>query len=335
MTFLLVTLLMFAILVTMIGFLLTTKSKRREQSPKYTEARSSHKVGDSVPLQGRRVVDAVVPVRRRYVDDSMPVPGRRVVESVPMRSSSLSMGQELRPARYISASAAWQRIGRRQKGEPIHWSVITIGLISIFILGLYIFNFVFPHQAFFNLVWFNQSTSASSSSNQQPDTVYHATQNLARIGQLDPAQYSSPQEYHLWAYSACSAASMTEVFDSYGHDYRITDILKVEAQIGEITPQQGLLEDIGIQRTAARFGFKTTWGHNLSLDQVIDTASRGRPVIVSFPPDRYAGGHLLVVIGGDSIQVLVADSSIWNRHAISRTQFLKWWEGFYAIVTPN
>jgi len=128
---------------------------------------------------------------------------------------------------------------------------------------------------------------------------------------------------------------MTEVIDSYGHDYRITDILKVEAQIGEITPQQGLLEDIGIQRTAARFGFKTTWGHDLSLDQVINIASHGRPVIVSFPPDRYAGGHLLVVIGGDSIQVLVADSSILNHHAISRTQFLKWWEGFYAIVTPN
>src|SRR5881275_2361586 len=117
---------------------------------------------------------------------------------------------------------------------------------------------------------------------------------------------------------------MTEVFDSYGRHYRISDVLKVEAQIGEITPQLGLLEDVGIQRTAARFGFKTTWGHNLSLDQIIAIANSGKPVIVSFPPDRYTGGHLLVVTGGDSNRVYLADSSIFNRHSLTRAQFMKW-----------
>jgi len=52
-------------------------------------------------------------------------------------------------------------------------------------------------------------------------------------------------------------------------------------------------------------------------------------------PLPHAGGHLVVVVGGDSNYVLVADSSLWNRHAITRAQFLSWWEGFYAIVTPN
>jgi len=97
----------------------------------------------------------------------------------------------------------------------------------------------------------------------------------------------------------------------------------------------GLLEEVGIARTVAYFGFKTTWGHNLTLDQVIAIANQGKPVIVGFPPDRYAGGHLIVVIGGNSSEVFVADSSLWNRHAISRAQFLAWWEGFSAIVTPN
>jgi hypothetical protein len=128
---------------------------------------------------------------------------------------------------------------------------------------------------------------------------------------------------------------MTEVFDAYGRHYRITDVLKIEAQIGEMTPQLGLLEEVGVQRTAARFGFKTTWGHNLSLDQVISIANAGRPVIVSFPPDRYAGGHLLVVTGGDSATVRLPDSSLWNHKALSRAQFLNWWGGFYAIVTPQ
>jgi hypothetical protein len=157
---------------------------------------------------------------------------------------------------------------------------------------------------------------------------------VVRISQLDPAQYASSQQFQLWAYSACSTASMTEVFDSYGRHLRIADVLKIEAQLGEITPQLGLVEDVGIQRTAAKIGFNTTWGHNLSLDQVIAIANSGQPVIVSFPPDRYAGGHLLVVTGGNSTVVQLADSSLWNRKALSRAQFLAWWEGFYAIVRP-
>jgi Peptidase_C39 like family len=163
----------------------------------------------------------------------------------------------------------------------------------------------------------------------------NASQQLVRISQLDPAQYNSPEEYNTWAYSACSAASMTEVFNAYGHHYRVTDILNVEAQIGEITPALGLLRPEGVEHTAAQFGFKTTWGNAWSLDQVIETANRGNPVIVSFPPDRYDGGHILVVTGGNGTTVYLADTSGWNRHSLSSAQFLQWWEGFAAVVTPQ
>jgi hypothetical protein len=163
----------------------------------------------------------------------------------------------------------------------------------------------------------------------------NASQQLVRISQLDPNQYSSSDEYNAWAYSACSAASMTEVFNAYGPHYRITDILKVEAQLGEITPALGLVRPEGIEHTAAQFGFKTTWGNAWTLDRVINTANQGMPVIVSFPPDRYDGGHILVVTGGDSSLVYLADSSLWNRHSLTRGQFLQWWEGFAAVVTPR
>ena len=73
--------------------------------------------------------------------------------------------------------------------------------------------------------------------------------------------------------------------------------------MGAITPQLGLLDEPGVANTASRFGFHTLWGHQLTLDQVIQIANKGRPVIVSFPPDRYAGGHLVVVTGGDSNSV--------------------------------
>jgi Peptidase_C39 like family len=180
-------------------------------------------------------------------------------------------------------------------------------------------------------------TTGSSRASTQGTTSFSASRALLRLNQMDEAQYSSPQEYNTWAGSACSSASMTEVINSYGHRYRITDILQVESQIGEITPQQGLLEEVGIQRTLSRFGFKTTWGHNFSLDQIIAIADQGHPVIVSFPPGTsqdYAPGHLLVVTGGNSSSVLLADSSLWNRHSLSRALFLDWWRGFYAIATP-
>jgi Peptidase_C39 like family len=165
-------------------------------------------------------------------------------------------------------------------------------------------------------------------------TALSASQQLVRISQLDPNQYSSSAEWNTWAYSACSTASMTEVFDAYGRSFRITDVLKVEANIGAITPQLGLVDPSGIQLTAAQFGFKTNWGNSWTLDQVISTANSGKPVIVSFPPDRYAGGHILVVTGGDSTYVYLADTSLWNRHSLTRAGFLQWWEGFAAVVTP-
>jgi hypothetical protein len=204
----------------------------------------------------------------------------------------------------------------------------------VFVLGLFTLSIVFPHSAVLNLVWFANSSQPTPAANQK-EAFSGTSQPLVRISQLDPAQYNSPQEYATWAYSACSAAALTEVLNAFGRHYRVTDVLKVEAQINEITPQLGLLEESGIQRTAAQFGFKTSWGHNLSLDQVISTANRGEPVIVSFPPDRYAGGHILDVIGGDSQRVLLADTSRWNRQSLSRSQFLAWWEGFSAVVTPN
>jgi predicted double-glycine peptidase len=70
------------------------------------------------------------------------------------------------------------------------------------------------------------------------------------------------------------------------------------------------------------------------IEQIINAANHGNPVIVSFTPDRYAGGHILVVTDGNSDAVFLADTSIWNRHSLTYVQFLQWWEGFAAVVTP-
>ncbi len=164
--------------------------------------------------------------------------------------------------------------------------------------------------------------------------VPHVRQ-LVRLGQLDPKQYRSVSEYQTWAYSACSTAAMTEVMNYYGHSYRITDVLAVESSIGAITPQLGLLQEDGIVRTVAHFGFQTNAGHHFTLDQIIDIANQGSPVIVGFPPQRYPGGHLLVVTSATQTTVYVADSSVWNTRSFTRSRFVHYWSGFAAVVRPQ
>jgi hypothetical protein len=177
------------------------------------------------------------------------------------------------------------------------------------------------------------SSELDISAQQAP--AINASRALMRVSQLEQNEYASQDQYNTWAYSACSTASMTEVFNAYGHHYRIADVLKVEAAIGAITPQLGLLRNSDVARTAAQFGFQTNWGNDWTLNQVFSYANAGQPVIVGWPPDRYDQGHIVVVIGGDAASVYLADSSLWNRHAISHAQFMQWWGGFAAVVTPE
>ncbi len=306
MPMLLITLLAVSLVITTIGFLLSPKPQARSQRPSsYPSMRSRRRVYDPVDTE---------PVRtRRY----------RVQTEEPAVMS-------------LSISALWERATGRDMGQPLPWKVIIIGLVAIFILGFYSLNLLLPHPAAFGPAWF--LAGDASTTQQQPtasNPTYNVSQKLVRINQLDPAQYSSTQEYNTWYLSTCSAASMTEVINAYGHHYRITDILKVESQLGDITPEGGLLKDSGIAQTVAKFGFKTDWGYNRTLAQIITIANQGKPVIVDFPPSRYPLGHLVVVIGGNGSSVYLADSSIYNRHSVSHQQFMQWWAGFSAIVTPN
>lgn len=255
---------------------------------------------------------------------------------IPRRTGRVGRGVEVRASADISLSGIVGGILRPRLNNPTSLLGLGLILITFLLFGVVMLRSLLPNIALIatDLPFDQPAATAQPTPNplQQAST---ASQKLVRISQLSPAQYNSTQEFNLWAYSACSAAAMTEVINSYGHDYRVTDILKVESQIGEITPQLGLLEDAGVARTASYFGFTTIWGHQFSLNQIIAIANKGRPVIVSWPPDRYAGGHLVVVIGGDSNNVYIADSSLYDRHSLTHAQFLNWWGGFAAVLVPQ
>jgi ABC-type bacteriocin/lantibiotic exporter with double-glycine peptidase domain len=160
--------------------------------------------------------------------------------------------------------------------------------------------------------------------------------HLIRISQLDRQQYASDEEYTTWSPSTCSTASMTEIVNVYSQErqYRITDILHYQIRANAISPELGLLDNAGIARTLEPLGFRVDY-HALSLDQVIDLANSGTPVLVDFPPTLWKGGHLLVVTGGNKGQVFLADSSLFNMQVMTRQIFRRYWAGFVAVITPQ
>ncbi len=318
-----------ALLVTVIGMFLTPKSQPRRLRTVRAVAHRERSVARASPAPQRSRVSrwteinepdvAVIPLKARANRvQAQPQPARLQPARAPVSGRSASISVDI---------GTW--------GFPISWKVLVPGVVTLFLLSFYLLNLTLPHSLLWIPVVFGSTNQQTTPVATTTTPTYTATEHLVRLGQLDSAQYRSTQEYNTWSYSACSTASMTEVMNAYGRKYRITDVLAVESRINEITPQEGLLEESGIQHTGAQFGFKTTWGHNLSLDQVIAAASRGTPVIVSFPPAKYPGGHILIVRGGNASTVYLADSSRLNWTQLTRARFLQLWGGFSAIMTPN
>jgi hypothetical protein len=320
--FMLMLLAAIALVFTVAGFLLSNKSQVRQEQDDYSTSYPANRTlsrGRGSQMVMRQSRQAIVRQPARTI---------RTQQAIEFTDGPTIFD--------LWQSLSVNRVFKRRPGEPTPWLGLILVLLSVFLLFIFLMRLVMPDTMLIGALSWSPLQSTSTQPQQPAQTPsYAASKALIRIGQLDTAQYNSSGEYNLWAYSACSAAAFAEIINAYGHNYRVTDILKVESAIGEITPQLGLTEEVGVQRTMARFNFKTTWGHNLSLDGVINAANRGTPVIISWPPDRYAGGHVLVVRGGDSKNVFLADTSIYNRTVVSRSQFLSWWEGFYAISTPN
>jgi hypothetical protein len=241
----------------------------------------------------------------------------------------------------ILASLNIGQLFEKRPSKPTPWLGIMLVLIALFAFGTYSLRALLPNSALVvSTSWLDSANAAAPAPASNAPTLLFpgisgAAKNLVRIYQLDPAQYYSQQDYDTWAYSTCSAASMAEVINAYGHHYRLADILKVEAGINQITPDLGLLQPTGIDKTVAQFGFKVTWLVKPSLDDAIRVANTGRPVIINFPPDRWAGGHVLVMLGGDKDHVYVADSSRLNMKVFTRAKFLQYWVGFAVVVEPK
>lgn len=159
---------------------------------------------------------------------------------------------------------------------------------------------------------------------------------VARLDQNSAAQYDSISEYQQWSPSACSAAALASAMNRYGHDYRVHDVLLVMIQQGDISGL-GLLAHEKLVPAAQHFGFHAALNEADTLDNVIQVANSGTPVIVNWPPGRFFGGHFVVVTGGNKNTVFLADSSSYNYPSLSRSRFLSFWgePGFSAAISPQ
>lgn len=327
MIIILVTLLVISLVIIFIGLLRSSWSHEADQSG------ASYAAGSRVSRNrsGR--------LRAAYGDD---VYGNRQV-----RALRTTIEYERRSTSSLSALLDVRTLWTWHAGKQIPW----LGMALIMIMAILVIissRSVLPGSAAVVDKWPDVAVSntpppSTTHSTAKPEFpgVIGASNVLVRINQLDPKQYNSSQDYDTWAYSACSAAVMTEIVNAYntyyrmGRQYRIADILKVEAGLREITPELGLLNSTGIDRTVAQFNFRATWLNNQSIDSLLKLANSGRPIIVGFPPDRWNGGHILVVRGGDSQNVFLADSSRLNMQKMPRATFMKYWVGFAVVLTPK
>jgi hypothetical protein len=177
------------------------------------------------------------------------------------------------------------------------------------------------------------STTLQLAAHTLPQT---ASMRLVRVDSASRSQYATTFQWQTWAYSSCSGIAMATVMNAYGRHLSASDVLQVEQDLGVWNVQLGLLRDEGISLTADHFGFLTNSSHSLSVDQVVNIANQGAPVIVSVRDAfHFPAGHIFVVRGGDPQSVYVVDSSPLNLQQLSRSQFSLMWQGFSAILTPR
>ena len=157
-----------------------------------------------------------------------------------------------------------------------------------------------------------------------------ASARLVRVDSASRNQYYNDYQLQVWSYASCSGISLEEVMNAYGRHLIAADVLQVEQNLGVWDTYNGLTGgETGMAQAANYFGFKASPNPPRTLQDLINVTNKGFPVIVGMP------GHILVVRGGDSRYVYLADSAPANRTVMTHQDFLSVWNGFSVLITPQ
>lgn len=231
--------------------------------------------------------------------------------------------------------------------KPSPWyqhrrSLVSVGVLVLFVLTLFVQTgiaggSVKSFSQGLSLGLFN--TSANGDKAYEPTShgmPTSASSLLVRVDSADPHQYANLYQLQVWSYSSCSGIALEMVMNAYGRHLIASDVLTQELKLGVWDVNLGLLREEGIAMTADSYGFNASAGRTRTLQQVIDSANSGSPVIVSVRDSFYfPGGHFFVIRGGDSQNVYIADSAPSNFQRMPHTMFVGMWQTFSAVLTPR
>ena len=236
---------------------------------------------------------------------------------------------ELQPS--FTLPASWYRR---------HRALVSVGFLVMVLLAFFLQSGL-AGGTLQNITQNLQSTILTYTKPVDVHTQSHALPQTAsvRLLRIDSAarnQYYSDYQWQVWAYSSCSGIAMAMVMNSYGRHLIAADVLQEEENLGVWNVQLGLLREEGISMTAAYYGFDTSASHSRTVQDVVASANKGAPVIVSVRDSYYyPNGHIFVVRGGNSQYVYIADSSTANFQRMTYPMFQGMWQGFSAILTPR
>ena len=203
-----------------------------------------------------------------------------------------------------------------------------------------------------NLVFsaLHMNTTSTAAASQAGGPI---TQRVHAIIQADSnAGYDSQAQHDAWWDSTCSAASFTEVAHAWGIS-NVTIGQVVDRLVAHdppyITTYGGLMSQDGWPWMASAYHLKAqvAW-HAFTFDTLIQQVnSTGIPIIIGMKGGNTADpwGHFVVIVGGDSTQAQIVDSSLWKMHSLPRSFFSEptpgiindpiWWSGETIILTPQ
>ncbi|HEV2237207.1 MAG TPA: C39 family peptidase, partial [Ktedonobacterales bacterium] len=198
-----------------------------------------------------------------------------------------------------------QAILRRARSP---WNLTRLLLAIAAIVATMISTFVAagePNQRF-------QANAAGLAGSSRTQIIAQLVKPLTSL--LVPDQYDSPAQFNTYSPAACSPSALAEVLTAWGVPH--ATIGQMIDDLGpDLSPYAGLLTQDGFQVAAAKHSMRADISWSLSYNQILYlTNSLGIPVIVNFRRDYgyyhyFAGGHFLVVTGGDQQGVSIVDSS--------------------------
>jgi hypothetical protein len=131
---------------------------------------------------------------------------------------------------------------------------------------------------------------------------------------LRPDQYDSTDQFNAYSPAACSPSVLAEVLAAWGVPHATIGQM-IDDLGGDLSPYWGLLTQDGFEVVAAKYHMRADISWHVTYNQMLYlTNALSLPVIVNFRRDYgyyhyFAGGHFLVVTGGDQQGVRIVDSS--------------------------